>query len=485
MIDITDHTYAPRAQIENRFLLERFQHAAEVTGPCKVKGLFCHVPDGCLENIVLYGMDGEGGNGNAGSRGGDGDGTTLDNDSNAHRYGWDGDPIEIMRQPKRDGGSNEIAASDCEENGTPIKTTDGGGNTGKPLDFPRAFSRYSTMEEERAYANRASEKHARRNPSSPEATQSNGAPSWTPQKGKLVDGELENRQGVAVSELRFLALCRVMISSMYVSPRTSAHHTGEGSVQPPGMADIISSLASSSQPTADCTTAPPPLLPLPSPPPGQAQFDSVYYPIKEEYFLLNEAFVLPEFLVVHRFVSRPRTMSSRPSPKSDPRSPLPSSTIPPTADATGSKYNSADETRIATCRGNERGSNSSNDPFGGSTTALSPFPRSAFSVVAEMEAAMNGRAQPCLATNLVGASLSFPGGRPSSFSTNTKTDFSTLIDSDKDDAIAATLGRRRERGSGRGGRDSIVCGIERVCKCSHITVACFFCRSASLWAYVP
>ena len=63
------------------------------------------------------------------------------------------------------------------------------------------------------------------------------------------------------SEIRFLALCRVMIGQIFVTSKVYQ-----------GFPDV----------NAD------------------AQFDSMYSSVQEEYRLLNPAYVLPEFLVQYR-----------------------------------------------------------------------------------------------------------------------------------------------------------------------------------------
>ena len=45
-------------KIENRILLDTFQSSASQSDPGKVKGLFCGVPNDCLETLIVYGMKG-------------------------------------------------------------------------------------------------------------------------------------------------------------------------------------------------------------------------------------------------------------------------------------------------------------------------------------------------------------------------------------------------------------------------------------------
>lgn len=343
------------AQIENRVLLERFQRAAEATGPCKVKGLFCHVPDESLEHVVLYGMGGGAGVSLDGCCTGGSGGRGSGAESPSSAAGWDGGSIDLcwgeegaaakLSAAGGGGGRGKGSAGEKDARGG------GGGGGGKrPLEFPRAFSRHSTLEEEYGYANSSREcddeeecggarRHRGPRSSLPAAGVAGGAQEVSPPPpadsrpppqrrqrrapGEGTAAEVE-RHGAAISGLRFLALCRVMIGSMHVattvpSPTTAARGSGGGrgsggSTSPRGspspgvgtssaatkrhLREAPSSCSSGAEPGPGVDP-----IALPPPPSGQAEFDSVYFPREEEYRLLNEAFVLPEFLVVHRFVA--------------------------------------------------------------------------------------------------------------------------------------------------------------------------------------
>ncbi|CAM9563881.1 unnamed protein product, partial [Ectocarpus sp. 12 AP-2014] len=124
-------------KMENRFLLDRFKRAAEARDPCKVKGLFCHVPDASLEHVVLYGMGGAGAL--MDECGGYSSGAASKTDGKAGLLptnDWDLDPIDSLL------GAPTVGVSGGRE-------TSGGNNGKRPLEFPRAFSRHSTLEEER------------------------------------------------------------------------------------------------------------------------------------------------------------------------------------------------------------------------------------------------------------------------------------------------------------------------------------------------
>ncbi|CAM9171504.1 unnamed protein product [Ectocarpus fasciculatus] len=298
-------------KMENRFLLERFQRAAEAREPCKVKGLFCHVPDASLEHVVLYGMGGA--SALMDERGGYSSGDASKADGKAGispAYDWDLDPIDPFL------GAPTVGVSGGREKSA-------GTNGKRPLEFPRAFSRHSTLEEERQYANRSSrgcdgEDREMRQQHPPWSPPSAGCHALQRQRLHRVLGDRSHEGGQqrgAVSGLRFLALCRVMIGSTHVaattSPATWGQRKSNGGTPPHDpkassprhRTDSIalqkrqraSSPRSAGRPADDFY--------LPAPPPGQAEFDSVYFPREEEYRILNEAFVLPEFLVVHRFVA--------------------------------------------------------------------------------------------------------------------------------------------------------------------------------------
>jgi len=150
-------------KIENRVLLDAFQQSAAASEPGKVKGLFCGVPLESLERVVVYGMS-------AGAV----DGTPLEH---VFQDAWlSVDPSAPTPEPAGGNDSDdEHAASGhaqrCVEQATPIS-------------FPRSFSRHSTLEEDRTLCN---------SPAS--------------------DGSESD------SEIRFLALCRVMIGQIFVTSK--------------------------------------------------------------------------------------------------------------------------------------------------------------------------------------------------------------------------------------------------------------------------
>lgn len=393
------------SQIDNRCLLEKFQRTVEATETPKVKGLFCHIPDESLEHVVLNGM---------GSLEGE---RTTNASSSAQRSDWDGYPIDpiwvarnevLFRCGERGGRGIEEVNHD-----TVVHVT----RPSKPLDFPRAFSRYSTLEEEREFAN------------SPKESQ------------KRVNNQMDFDEGGSASCLRLIALCRVMIGRLSASSSVPCIYGAGVSTD----AEIVTAKRS-----AQRVTFPPGANPQPSvaasprSSPGEAEFDSIYFPCEKEYRLFNKAYVVPEFIIVHRFVARPRTKS--PS----------SSTVSrrPRAVTFGG---GGLRTAVGTQEGERRGRRDGDSV--GET-------RSAAFVVARKETVMN-RAQPSAPVVFVPPS-SFEGlSRPSADCTRgdgfglgsrCKAGASGM------EAVSIRGGERQERGSARVDRESIMSAVEDTCE---------------------
>lgn len=460
----------PDPQIENKYLLDKFQRAGKVKDSCKVKGLFCHVPDDSLEHVVLYGMGG-------GVRG-DGGGGTVDADTATHRYDWDGDPIDLiwtnkgtsLRERAEIGGGG-AASLRCHTTAANNRraTADGGVRLAKPLVFPRLFSRYGTLEEEREYANRAEEERGVRTGLSSPLVVTSTAPRPDSRPGQRRAGdEGRGREEGAVSGLRLLALCRVMIGSMCVSPSPSANRGAGGGLQPAG-----NTRGSLSTAQGDSFLCPP----LPSPPPGQAEFDSVYFPREEEYLLLNETFVLPEFLVVHRFAAGTQNTPSSAawtgsvSPSSGADTAVATSTaaaaVAASGDGNGISFvgGTGEMERVDGRRRKER---VSCNPLHAATPSAPPF-QNAASVVAGIEAAM--RPVRSSLTSKSSAAIPTLASDGSSASARTATSevvgtdsLPTMIGSDAGFIVGKDGRRRRERGSGRASLDPIVRSVELECE---------------------
>lgn len=374
-----------------------------------------------------------------GGDGGGGSGSTT-------CVGWDGDPIDMfwgapITKVAGRGGGDAVTTATAATGGAGT-ALEGGYGIKKPLEFPRAFSRHSTLEEERRYVNdnnrKCDEKECgvqrRHWPWSPPSVGVIGALA-SPREGRRrlqqtagAEQAEDGRQRNAVSGLRLLALCRVMIGSMHVaaapSPTVTAQHTstcgGDGM---------------SSHECVSPSRAPVPLpapFSLPPPPPGQAEFDSVYFPREEEYRLLNEAFVLPEFLVIHRFVAA-STLSTPASRSGSGRSSPPWSAGSSAAAARtgagaassvvtdGERQQSPAEKRSARSRGRETGQLQQqfdrHCPYdaleGKAPPSAWAMPQDAASVVAGIEATMGSPVVPprtnLLSSQNVGAS-SMPWG---------------------------------------------------------------------------
>ncbi|CAM9580020.1 unnamed protein product, partial [Hapterophycus canaliculatus] len=415
-------------QIENKLLLERFQRAADERDPRKVKGLFCHVPDESLEHTVLFGMgDSAALVDDCGSSSVFHAAFTAQADAYPSLRGWDRDTIDVLtgeRSTINNTGARHF------------------GNGKTPLEFPRAFSRHSTLEEEREYANT--------NQCDPETA----ASSLPEDSGRPLGGQRRRRhrgggegfagagqQDTAVSGLRFLALCRVMIGSMYVAPaaarspvaRRDRTNTGRcetdsvpsrDSSSPRNGTDQVALMQQQQQQQQDnppCSQAVSPRDPfsLPPPPPGHADFDAVYFPLEEEYRLLNKDFVLPEFLVVHRFVATaPSSGSNKITGSSSGPYSTPSTTDTITdldatssADAGGHGSGGGTEARPNNCvaggRAHEREQRQQHGMYGRpsgdagrageqSSASHRPPQQDATSVVASIEAAIEGITPPHL-----------------------------------------------------------------------------------------
>jgi len=247
-------------KIENRLLLDDFQSSAK-NGSAggegggggggggaeagKVKGLFCGVPIDCLENVVVYGVRGKGGghgrigSGEKGDEGKEGDGF---DGIDAFQETW----YDSMKD--KGGGSGGGGGGGGGAGEQSMGFAKRAVMRGSSIPFPRAFSRHSTLEEDRDFV------------------QGEGRRGG---EGGGLGGE---------TNIRFLALCRVMIGKILV-----AKQPAESTKQEEGEA----------------------VMPAPFPSgPGTDGYDSLYSPAREEYKLLNERYVLPEFLVQYEFEER-------------------------------------------------------------------------------------------------------------------------------------------------------------------------------------
>ncbi|DAZ97753.1 TPA: hypothetical protein N0F65_009033 [Lagenidium giganteum] len=112
-------------KIDNRLLLKSFQQFTKqlaITGDSKIKGLFCTVPSESIEHCIVYGMHQDE---QSFLRVSDPDGTVLFNR-----------PTSIRNASEAPGTARDFHAR--------RRVADS-----KPMNFPRRFSRYSTLEETR------------------------------------------------------------------------------------------------------------------------------------------------------------------------------------------------------------------------------------------------------------------------------------------------------------------------------------------------
>lgn len=300
-----------------------------------MKGLFCHVPYDSLEHVVMFGV------GAAGDSSDDEE-NDLSVSNKMFEHEW---AASVATSPLVDSlrtagwgssvqdGEKEAGGGRSRFKGRRERTAAAGDAVAtasrreEPLQFPRAFSRYSTLEEERDYANnrnRDSRCRAGVGNHSLETISDTGK-IWASQSGRAAGGADGGRGDGDASGLRLLALCRVMLGNTFVSssPLSDFQTTArDGTRQLPegkgiGARGDDSRDDSQKLPAESIISR----ISLPRPPVGQPEYDSVYFPREEEYVLLNQAFVLPEFLMVHRFIDQP-------SPPGPPGPPPPPSTGP-------------------------------------------------------------------------------------------------------------------------------------------------------------
>ena len=400
----------------------------EATESCRVKGLFCRVPSESLEHVVFYGM---------GSFGGD---RASGGSACAYRTTREEDPIDPLWASRNEASVGHAGLDQRKEGVFHDTTIVHGTLPGKPLNFPRAFSRYSTLEEERDCANPTNRTRTTRDMSITTVCFDSRRPrkEQTPLASQKDLDKAGNASGV-----RLLALCRVTINSMHVLSAPSSHRAGGDAVM-----ERVAARGLPQQITARAGAVSQLNFSLPCPPPGQAEFDSVYFPREEEYCLLNKAFVLPEFLVAHRFVAPPSLTSSS--------SVASSSRV--TTFGGGSGLKTAVETPARKKGGAAVESVVWCPSDGDSLVAAS---RTAVSVVAGIEAAMN-HAQRSPSAKL-GTPLSFQSLSGRSSDSTIDTGFDAGFGCERHVA-AVRVDRGRERRSERARRDSIVQAVELTCE---------------------
>lgn len=302
-----------------------------------MKGLFCHVPYDSLEHVVMFGV----GAPDDSSDVGENDVSVSDK---MFEHEWAASvavrPLPDSDQTARRGASRReqeiIAGGRAGRSKSKGERTAAAGDAlmsasrrGEPLQFPRAFSRHSTLEEERDYVNNKN-RDGRPGPGagdhSLKTTLYDTDKIRTGQSARRAGGDDGGRRDEDVSGLRLLALCRVMLSNTFVaSSPLSDFQTiiQSGTRQRPEGKGVAARGEDSRDGSSHCSGEPSTHgISLPRPPAGQPEYDSVYFPREEEYLLLNRAFVLPEFLMVHRFVGRapppPSSSTGPPNSSSNP-----------------------------------------------------------------------------------------------------------------------------------------------------------------------
>ncbi|CAM9287328.1 unnamed protein product [Chrysoparadoxa australica] len=151
-------------KIENKLQLERFQQDCDAAGPGAagagaVKGLFCAVPQQCLEHLVLHGL--------------------RQGSSTAERH--------VQRHP----------ALSLDGQSFLDKFT----RHGQPMPHPRWFSRYSTLLSERAYI----------------VTQHQANEAASEGAGGGVGAAGADKAPGKYTRIRCLALCRVRVGKIYMA----------------------------------------------------------------------------------------------------------------------------------------------------------------------------------------------------------------------------------------------------------------------------
>mmetsp|Transcript_1651 Transcript_1651/g.3875 ORF Transcript_1651/g.3875 Transcript_1651/m.3875 type:complete len:689 (+) Transcript_1651:82-2148(+) len=199
-------------KIENRPMLREFQHHASSFKPGSVKGLFCAVPQNCLPRLAVEGM------GRA-QTSEDVEEVLASTFLRAHTVALEPGSASIPG----------IAESQYLDS--------------LSVEFPKQFSRYSTMEEFRSMMS--------------EKIQSESLQSSDETNGPSNGG----------NQARYLALCRVIIGNAFM---TSGEYEGF--------------------PKVDKSTG--------------NKFDSIFSPALDEYLILHGTHVLPEFLIRYEFNPR-------------------------------------------------------------------------------------------------------------------------------------------------------------------------------------
>ncbi|GBG26011.1 Hypothetical Protein FCC1311_022312 [Hondaea fermentalgiana] len=229
-------------KIENRPLLRDFQRRAAALKPGSVKGLFCAVPEESLFRIIVEGMGRK----------------TQDAE----------DTDEAAAQQDSSAPSSAAAAATFLRTHLVALEPEAGSSPGyaearflasKPVAFPKQFSRFSTLEEFREAVK------------APVMGTNTGSRDQHHGQASAVSS---SSSSTSQTVPRYLALCRVIIGSSFV---TSADY--------PGFPNVDSATSS--------------------------KFDSIFSSSLDEYLVLHGHHVLPEFLIRYEYKPRFNPTSSQ------------------------------------------------------------------------------------------------------------------------------------------------------------------------------
>ena len=259
-------------KVENAPELDRFQKRAAAMEPGKVKGLFTSVTGTAIERIIALGMGGE-----RDGRGGGGPTSPNKRRSPKSNNTKDNNSGHLFRRAWYAYHNNKSEVGYAENR---IRKS-------AVCQFPRSFSRYSTLEADRSAIEEAAE--LERKGIRPVATEdtnttnstkktdiskgtkgTKGTKKSTGPNGTTTE-DARDGGGPVNDDIRYLVLCRVAVGKVFV---TSKEYRGFPSVG------------------------------------TDPAFDSMYNPLQEEYLVLRPHQVLPEFVIQYVLKKNPAAVTS-------------------------------------------------------------------------------------------------------------------------------------------------------------------------------
>ena len=229
-------------KVENAPELDRFQKRAAAMEPGKVKGLFTSVSGAAIERIIALGMGGGDSSsfGSSSTNNTPGSNSSNQNDRHIFRRAW-----YAYHNNKSEVGyaENRIRKS-------------------QRCQFPRSFSRYSTLEADRSAIESAATTAVKQQEGT--GTGAEAGAGAGAGKGKALSSS--DGGGAVNDNIRYLVLCRVAVGKVFV---TSKEYKGFPSVG------------------------------------TDPAFDSMYNPLQEEYLILRPRQVLPEFVIQYVLKKNP------------------------------------------------------------------------------------------------------------------------------------------------------------------------------------